>query len=178
MGRAISHQINISTQDGWETPPLILAEAMEKYNIYPTLDVCATDSNFKCDWYITPEMNALEKPWDSDFFMNPPYSQVNQWLKYAYQQHKKYNVNALILVFSKTDTAWWHDWIEKHAEVHFIKGRIRFLLNGIEPRRCKVCKKQFVVEITHCPICNSTLTKQSPPYGNVWVIFRKDEKNE
>lgn len=41
--------------------------------------------------------------------MNPPYSEINLWMKKAWLQHKKYNVNALILVFAKTSTKWWHE---------------------------------------------------------------------
>lgn len=176
MTKAQTHQVIVGEDDLWESPPLILAEAMKKYNIHPKLDVCATDFNSKCKHHFTPEYNALDKDWELDFFMNPPYSEIDLWMQKAYEQHKKYNVNGLCLVFAKTSTKWWHNWVEGKAEVRFQKGRIRFLLNGIEPRYCKHCKKRFVEEITHCKKCGNKIGKSSPTYDSVWVIFRKEEK--
>ncbi len=176
MSKAVTHQVNVEKNDDWETPPDILEKVCKKYKINPTLDVCATKLNFKCPVFITPEMNALEKEWSIDFFMNPPYSEINQWMEKAYTEHRKHNVDALILVFAKTSVQWWHKYVEGKAETHFQKGRIRFLFNGVEPRYCKHCKKRFAEEITHCKICNRKIGKSSPTYDSVWVIFRKTKK--
>jgi len=176
MTKAQHHQTIVNENDLWETPPLILENIMKKYDIHPTLDVCATDSNAKFSKYLTIQDNALTIPWDEDFFMNPPYSEINLWMKKAYESHKKYNVNALILVFAKTGVKWWHEFVEGKAETHFQMGRIRFLLNGVEPRYCKVCKKRFALEISHCMTCKRKIGKSSPTYDSVWVIFRKEEK--
>lgn len=173
MSKAVTHQINLTINDEWETPKEILQDAMRKYQIAPMLDVCATDSNSKFSKYYTMNNDALNREWDDDFFMNPPYSKITQWMKKAYEQHRKHNVNALILVFAKTSVKWWHEYVEGKAETHFQKGRIRFLFNGVEPRYCKHCKKRFAEEITHCKICNRKIGKSSPTYDSVWIIFRK-----
>ena len=180
MTKAQTHQLIVNDggnyNDRWETPPLVLEDAMKKYNIHPILDVCATKLNFKYPVFITPEMNALEKEWSVDFFMNPPYSEINLWMQKAYKQHRKYNVNALILVFAKTSVKWWHKCVDGKAEVHFQKGRIRFLLNGVEPRYCTKCKIRWNKEITHCENCGEKIGRSSPTYDSVWVIFRKTDK--
>jgi len=59
---------------------------------------------------------------------------------------------------------------------HFQKGRIRFLLNGVEPRYCTKCKIRFVKEITHCENCGKKIGKSSHTYDSVWIIFRRKEK--
>jgi len=177
MTKAQTHQTVVNVNDEWSTPPLILEKAMKKYNIYPTLDVCATPQNTKFKKYFTVQDNSLTKNWDEDFFMNPPYSEIESWMERAWLQHVKYNVNALILVFSKTSTKWWHDYVEDKSETHFQKGRIKFLLNGVEPRHCKDCKVRFAEEITHCKICNKKISKSSPTYDSVWIIFRKKKIN-
>jgi len=175
MTKAQTHQTVINENDLWETPPLVLEEAMKKYDIHPLLDVCATRENKKFSNFMTPEHNALNQEWREDFFMNPPYSQINQWMQKAYEQHVKYNVNGLILVFAKTSVKWWHKYVEGRAEIHFQKGRIRFLLNGVEPRYCTKCKIRFAKEVSHCENCYCTIGKSSPTYDSVWVIFRKKE---
>lgn len=72
---------------------------------------------------------------------------VTDWLKKAYSEHLNNNVNALILTFAKTDTKWWHKYVENKAEVHFIQGRIRFLDKG-------------------------TVSDYPAPYGSCWIIYR------
>ena len=63
--------------------------------------------------------------------MNPPYSQTNKWVKYAYFQHLKHNVNALAVLNVSTGSSYWHDYIFDTASIAYYKGRIKFELNGI-----------------------------------------------
>ena len=146
--KAVRHLSQIKVDDEYETPNYLLRKAMIEFDILPFLDVCATSENTKFRDYFTQEINALNQEWDENFFMNPPYSKINEFMKKAYLQHFKHNVDALILIYAKTDTKFWHEFIENKAEVHFIKGRIRFLKNN-------------------------TKTKNSAPYGSCWVIYRK-----
>lgn len=148
ISKSVSHLSKIHQDDEYETPNSLLRSAMIKFDILPFLDVCATSENTKFSKFFTQEMDALDQEWDMDFFMNPPYSKIEKFMKKAYLSHLKFNVNALILIYAKTDTKFWHEFIEGKAEVHFIKGRIKFLKNNIQ-------------------------TKNSAPYGSCWVIYRK-----
>lgn len=54
----------------------------------------------------------------------------------AYAEHKKWNVNGLILVYSKTDTKWFNRYVYDQSkakwlgEFYPIPGRIKFWKNG------------------------------------------------
>ena len=148
--KAVQHLQSIHIQDEYQTPWDIFNKASEDYDLIPMLDVCATCKNTKGWLFFTKQHNALEKDWNQDFFMNPPYSKVYDFMKKAYHESKKNNVNGLILVYAKTDTKWWHEFIENKAEVHFIKGRIKFL----DPDGIK--------------------TKNSAPYPSCWIIYRRN----
>ena len=148
MSKSIKHLQSINKNDEWITPTSILRKALFDYDIYPYLDVCATELNHKFEQYYSKENDGLNQEWDQNFFMNPPYSEITQWMKKAYEQHQKYNVNALILTFAKTDTKWWHKYVEDIAEVHFIKGRLKFLTPENIP------------------------SKNSAPYPSSWIIYR------
>lgn len=149
QAKSVQHLQNISIQDEYGTPISLLRSAMFQFDVLPFLDVCTTDVHAKFQNYFTIKDDALTKEWNYDFFMNPPYSKVKEFVKYAHEQHKKHNVTALILTYAKTDTKWWHEFVEGKAEVHFIKGRVKFYdSQGI-------------------------LTKNSAPYPSVWIIFRK-----
>lgn len=73
---------------------------------------------------------------------------VSEWLEKGYIQHLKHNVDGMILTFAKTDTKWWHEFVEDKAEVHFIKGRLRFNSGGIR-------------------------SAYPAPYGSCFIIYRK-----
>lgn len=140
--------IQLNKDDDWETPRKDYVEALYKLNLKPVLDVCATEDNRKCLEYFDKQRNGLLQDWNKDFFMNPPYSEVGFWVAKAYQEHQKYNVNGLGLIFSKTDTKMWHNYIEGKAEVYFIKGRLKFEKNGIPGQ-------------------------YPAPYPSAWIVWRK-----
>ena len=75
--------------------------------------------------------NALDMDWKRDSWLNPPYQNVKQWIQKAYDEHRKWNVSILALLFAKTDTKIWHSCIfGGRAEVLFLQGRVHFYQNG------------------------------------------------
>ncbi len=176
MTKAQTHQVVVGENDLWETPKILLEEKLEELNIKPIIDVFASKSNYKFSKYYTQEDSAFNHELTETFFANPEYSNITESMKFLYNQHLKHNVTGIILVFAKTSVKWWHRFVEGKAETHFQKGRIRFLLNGIEPRYCKHCKLRIVKEVTHCHICNNKVGKSSPTYDSVWLVYRKKEE--
>ena len=74
-------------------------------------------------------------------------------MKKAYYDSKTFGVEGICLIFAKTDTKFWHSFIEGKAEVHFIKGRIKFLKHGFK-------------------------TKNSAPYPSCFVIYRLERTKQ
>ena len=75
--------------------------------------------------------DGLKFRWDQDFWCNPPHSMTKQFVKKAYEEHLTYNVNGMMIIPANTmSSKFWHIYIEDVAEVHAIKGRIRFLVDG------------------------------------------------
>lgn len=125
--------INVSESDDaqeWETPPYLYDWICKTYNVQPILDPCATDLNHKCEFWFTKEQDGLNQVWFGNSFVNPEYRNVAKWIKKCYDEHLKNNITVIALVFSKTDTAWWHDYVEGKAEYHFIRGRVPFYKDG------------------------------------------------
>jgi site-specific DNA-methyltransferase (adenine-specific) len=148
-GKTISHLQIITTQDEYGTPFETYQQGLRLAKFTPLIDTCSNIFNPKCKLFFTIREDALTKPWDKDFYMNPPYSKIKQFIRYAYEQHQTYNVNGLVLTYAKTDTKWFHKYVQGKAEIHFIEGRIKFLDYYGRP------------------------TSNNAPYPSMWVIYRK-----
>lgn len=59
-------------------------------------------------------------------FVNPPYSKIADWVKKAFYESRKDNTLVVLLIPSRTDTRYFHDFIYNRAEIRFIKGRLKF----------------------------------------------------
>lgn len=92
----------------WETPQEFFDKLNREFDF--TLDACATPENAKCINFYSPEQDGLSMPWNGRVWCNPPYGrQVGQWVKKAYMS-------------AQTDTAWFHDYIYRRAEIRFVRG--------------------------------------------------------
>jgi hypothetical protein len=106
----------------------------------------------------------LQQDWLQDGYLNPPYTQVREFITKAVTEWKSNGIGILILVFAKTDTAWYHDLIEPLRKngsivVEFHRGRISFdevdeVSNVVWADKCKVWSKS-----------------NSAPYGNMWIFL-------
>lgn len=120
-----------SKKDDWETPKKFFNELHEKYNF--TLDVASNGHNAKLENYFTKEDDGLKQEWKGRVFCNPPYGrEIKYWVKKAYEESKKdYNELIVLLIPARTDTTYWHDYIfNKASEIIFLKGRLKFEING------------------------------------------------
>ena len=120
-----------SDKNYWETPQDFFDELHEKYEF--TLDAAATDENAKLPNYYTVEDDALKQKWEGRVFVNPPYGrEIKHWVKKAYEESlQPYNECVVMLIPSRTDTIYWHEYIfGKAKEIDFLKGRLKFEING------------------------------------------------
>lgn len=155
MSKAAKHMSIIGKDDVWETPTDVFEKFCKMVGIHPELDVCASQSTTKCKNYFGPDhpnpkyRNGLDNLWDKPFFMNPPYSEKEEWFEYAINQSIAWGVPCIILVFAKTDTQWWNNLVTKNdfVEAYFHVGRITFWKDG-KPG------------------------KNPAPYGSAWLVIK------
>ncbi len=129
--------IKKSKSDNWATPRYLFEETCKQFNVFPDLDVCASELNRKCWYYFDENTDGLKQQWDQTFWMNPPFSNAGKWIEYAFNQHRKWNVSGIALLASRTDTKAWHKFIfnDPNCEVIFLEGRIKYLdENNIESK--------------------------------------------
>lgn len=115
-----------SKTDKWATPQTFFDELNREFDF--NLDPCADATNHKCEKYFTEEENGLLQDWGGcRVFCNPPYgSSIKDWVAKCYHEGHKEETLVVLLIPARTDTTYFHDYIEHRAEIRFVRGRLKF----------------------------------------------------
>ena len=111
--------------DEWSTPQDVYDKLDAEFHF--TLDPCSTEQNHKCALYYTQAEDGLAQDWGGQsVFCNPPYSDIGAWVEKAYRETMQDNTVVVLLIPSRTDTKYFHDFIYHRSEIRFIRGRLKF----------------------------------------------------
>ena len=115
-----------SKEEKWATPQDFFDKLNDEFHF--TLDAAASPNNAKCANYFTEEQDGLVQSWGGHtVWCNPPYCRkTGLWVKKAYEEHQRTGCTVVMLLPSRTDVRWFHDYILGKAEIRFIKGRLKF----------------------------------------------------
>lgn len=115
--------LGASRQD-WRTPRWLFDQLNAEFRF--DFDAAASAENRLCVLYMTEELDALMHPWAPlSTFVNPPYAKLYPWVQKAYDESRK-GATVVMLLPASTDTKWFHEIVQPHAEVRFLRGRLRF----------------------------------------------------
>lgn len=122
-------------KDDWETPASLFDSLHMEFRF--TIDAAASDENHKLPRYFTMAQNGLQQSWRGErVFCNPPYSRKTKtnpgqaaWIKKAYEESRA-GALVVMLIPARTDTEAFHEYILPHAEIRFLRGRLRFGCDG------------------------------------------------
>ena len=114
-----------SNSQEWATPQAFFNELDKEFNF--TLDPCCTPFNKKCEKYYTKDDDGLTKDWGGEtVFCNPPYGrEIGRWVEKCHTESLKGTL-VVMLIPSRTDTSYFHDYIYGKHEIRFIRGRLHF----------------------------------------------------
>lgn len=121
-----------SDRTDWETPRELFDRLDAFWHF--DLDAAASDTNHLCADYYTKETDGLAQSWAGRrVWCNPPYGkQIADWTRKAYEETRDGQTLVIMLIPARTDTRWYHDYIQGHAaEVKFIRGRLKYTLGGV-----------------------------------------------
>ena len=124
--------IHSSADNCWRTPPEVFEPLNARFGF--DLDAAALQNSHLCDEWFGPDhpdesrRDALSADWGAKkVWLNPPYGRgIGEWIKKAYEECQK-GATVVCLTMACTDTAWWHDYAWKAANIYLVRGRIRFL---------------------------------------------------
>lgn len=104
-----------SAHDNWSTPTEVKNALYKEFDIQH--DPCPLGGS-----------GGLIAMYRTNTFINPPYSSIKEWVKKSYEDWimNERKINIVMLIPSRTDTRWWHEYVMKATEIRFIKGRLKF----------------------------------------------------
>lgn len=123
MAKGMTHESPVNASIEWYTP----AWVFEKLGTSFDMDVASPEAG-SLPWipareFITPSMDGLTYPWAGSVWCNPPYGpETIKWLA-----RMDAHGNGIALVFARTDTRWFHQYVAHAYAICFIDGRIRFV---------------------------------------------------
>ena len=102
--------------DHYATPKRFYDKLHDEFNF--NYDPCPLRSEF----------NGLLTEWNGNVYINPPYSNIEPFIKKGIEELKIGNADVLVyLIPVRSDTKYWHSLIMPYAtEIRFVKGRLNF----------------------------------------------------
>lgn len=112
--------------NSWCTPRDFFNKLNEEFDF--NLDPCCMPKSALCEKYFTPDEDGLKQDWTGyRAFVNPPYGrEIGKWVKKCFDEKDKAEL-IVMLIPSRTDTRYFHNWIYGKAEIRFLKGRLKFV---------------------------------------------------
>lgn len=106
-------------KDEWLTPPSII-KSLGEFDLDPCSPVGRPfDTASK---HFTIEDNGLVQTWNGRVWCNPPYSDIEQWVRKC-----AHHGDASVLVFARTETEWFFRYVWNKADsIMFLAKRIKF----------------------------------------------------
>ena len=118
-----THELPVGETNEWYTPPAIFDALGIEFDLDPASPGKEIVSWIPAAKHLTILEDGLSCPWDGRVWLNPPYGKNTPgWLQ-RLAEHR----NGIALVFSRTDTEWFHKYVPQADAVCFIRGRIRFI---------------------------------------------------
>jgi phage N-6-adenine-methyltransferase len=115
-----------STNAEFRTPSWLFQQLDSEFHF--TIDLAASAENTKCPRYYDSQTDSLSQSWAGETgFLNPPYGRkVGTWVKKAFQESRQPNTVIVMLLYARTGTSWFHEWVLPYAEVRFLRSRLTF----------------------------------------------------
>lgn len=102
----------IKYSDNWATPK-------EIYNYY-------MDRGYHDPCKLYSDDTDLSILVNKTLYINPPYSNISNWVDWAISCYIRFNQPITLLIPSRTDTRYFHKLLELGVDLEFIKGRLKF----------------------------------------------------
>lgn len=123
MNKGFTHEKNASNNpEEWYTPEWMFRTLSLDFDLDPAAPKGGLPWIPAREFYCK-EDDGLSKLWHGLVWLNPPYGkETGKWLQRMHEHRQ-----GIALVFSRTDSRWFHDYAVKADAILYLKGRVRFV---------------------------------------------------
>lgn len=125
MSKGMTHESSKNKSIEWYTPKYIFDAIGVEFDLDPCSpgkDVVPWVPAKKC-YALKNGDNGLMSDWQGNIWMNPPYGKDTPvWL-----ERLALHGTGIALLFARTDSQWFHEFVSTADAICFVKGRIRFV---------------------------------------------------
>lgn len=119
-----------SVRADYLTPPALVQLSLNYFGLTEfDLDTCCCQKNIpaKCH-YVYGENDGLAEDWKRFNWCNPPYKQMQKWVKKAYDEQQKGNSTAMLIPV-RTETKYFHEYIlyNNDVDIHWLRKGFEFI---------------------------------------------------
>lgn len=163
-----------SGSDCWGTPQWLYSFLDREFGPFD-LDPCADAQNAKCQRFFTEADDGLKQVWTGKAFVNMPYSDLEAWLKKAYDSVfvDKTLDRCVILMPARTETKAWFKYAV-HGLVFLLKGRLVFVQPDESLRATTekwFAKRKLVSSPEQFAKKLEEIRRQSAPFPSAVIVF-------
>ena len=127
-----AYRTSFTGNNEWYTPARYVELAR---TVLGQIDMDPASNDFaqrtvKAAAYFTEETNGLDKPWQGNIWMNPPYSRnlIGRFIDKIIDEYRSGRVaQAIVLTNNTTDTAWFGKLFRSADAMCFTTGRVKFV---------------------------------------------------
>jgi len=121
--RGFTHESIHNESKEWYTPAWIFEKLKVEFDLDPASPGADIVPWIPAKRHLTVIEDGLTALWEGRVWLNPPYgTDTPKWL-----HRLSIGGNGIALVFSRTDTEWFHRYAIRADAICFIKGRVRFI---------------------------------------------------
>lgn len=124
------HEAPIGESVEWYTPSWVFEALGLEFDLDPCHPMGEPLPWVPADFRYTEEDNGLIQPWHGRVWLNPPYGrEMWKWLLRMHQHG-----NGMALIFARTDTDWFHQYVAEASGVLFLNRRVQFVGRDGKPK--------------------------------------------
>ena len=116
-----------SKTDEWATPPEFLRPLAEAVGGFDLDAAAGAEESPIAESVYTEDDDGLAQPWFGTVWVNPPYSDMEQWTEKVVSELHRDDVDTILyLCKDDTSTNWWHTAVGEASAVGMIDYRLSF----------------------------------------------------
>jgi len=126
--KGFTHESTYNESKEWYTPRGIFDALGLEFDLDPCSPGAEIVPWIPAKRHLTYLDNGLIAHWEGRVFMNPPYGMdTPEWFKHFVLAYEAGCCDGIALVFARTDTRWFHNYIRSADAICFVQGRISFV---------------------------------------------------